>query len=258
MRARAAAKLNPRDFRVLGDDDAITVEYGPGSVRIIDPMLYPDILKRIADAGGRRLQDGPAMTERKPAKWYDAGELRELTRAELERYALPPKHDPARRASCEKVIGQVRAGYRLLQTNGHAAVLERTTEPGEELHIGASPDHPVRAELTPAFWRAYSRVRTCRNERSDAVRLTFSDAGLELEASDADAGIMARELVPAGDITIGELGELGAEPYRVVLSDLYLWPLRGAALTFRQESRLGPVWFAGLEPLAIVVMPMRD
>jgi hypothetical protein len=136
-------------------------------------------------------------------------------------------------------------GYVITDTDGCAAVCERTSESG---HGPMS-----RFELSPLgtlpidAWRDYGRARVLR-PNSESVTWTFAADRVTFEASTPDVGD-ARAWAPIAG---------GAEG-SFLLSDAYAWPLRGAAWEVSWTgSDAGPIVFAvpGGDK-AIVIMPMR-
>jgi hypothetical protein len=147
--------------------------------------------------------------------------------------------------------------FHIAQTDGSAAILapvsERTIQTGGNYDsLFVAPDAPNAIVLTPDFWHAYSRVRTCRADRTrdnaPHVRIESGPDGVILRSGDLERdGFEASE----------RISDAPGETFTIAIADLYLWPLRGATGRVRQTKTDGVCWLAldGLEP--VIVQPVR-
>jgi hypothetical protein len=145
--------------------------------------------------------------------------------------------------------------YQVDITNGHVAILAPGPGTGAETRLFVPIDAPRQFVIDAAFWSAYSRVRTCRHERSKSIRLHLSESGLVLGAGDIDVlGWESRESVrPVYDADC-----VPAAGIAITLSDQYLWPLRGLTGTVRQGSEHSVTWWQFDQVPPVLIMPMRD
>lgn len=252
-RAPAAGKLDPTTFRTFVDDSGVTLQYATGTAKLYGPRdtatAAADFAARlqalpgdVATAGAKRLNDGPPMEIRVPPT-VDAGKRRFLQASDLHRYATSSE------ASCTRVLGQTLGEHwAMRQTNGHAALLTPVSGPGDPIRLHTGPEAPLRFVTTPDFWRAYSRVRTCRHEKSGAITITVGPAGVTVRAAQGDDWAAGETVPNAGT---------APDAYTIILADSYVWPLRGAFSEFRQFTPNDPVFVAGLHECAVVIMPMR-
>lgn len=143
--------------------------------------------------------------------------------------------------------------WRSVESDGHAAVLAPTAAP---VDLAGRKPFPLPDQATAAaqigadFWRAYARVRTCRMERSGAIRFAWTADGVRISAGNVGAsGAEATEFVDVAT---------GGAAWAVVLNDRYLWPLRGRAWTVRTAGgEHDPVWLESADGIAVLIMAMR-
>jgi len=157
--------------------------------------------------------------------------------------------------------------YQIVATNGHAAVLERwngEADGGIGQHLFVGEDTGLHFALTPAFWLAYSRVRTCRppagpdtfGPRSRTIAIRVHDEGtIRLTAGDLEKwGYDATERIPA---PVHQLPSALSEPFEIGIDDRYLWPLRDTTGTVRVNTTHTIAWCAldgGVGPVIIAAV----
>ncbi len=176
------------------------------------------------------------------------------------------QYNPEKRARVEG--GYATDELQILRASAHVALLAHRTKPaGKPLQaLGRLPDfrgEPI-ALLGADFWRAYARVRTCRAQGKAKGWITLSALadGVYLSAEDLD-GNSAKEHVPTGT------GIRGFGFHRTKIEDAYLWPLRGRAWFWRQQTEYAthaqstsapyyasdPACFEHASGLVAVIMP---
>jgi hypothetical protein len=146
--------------------------------------------------------------------------------------------------------------YQVEITNGHVAILAPGPGTGPETRLFVPVDAPRQFVIDDDFWAAYSRVRTCRHERSKSVRVKLSESGLVLEAGSLDVlGWDSRESVRP----VYEADRVPRAGFQIILDDRYVWPLRGLTGTVRQDDKgIGPTWWQLDQVPPVLIMPMRD
>lgn len=108
------------------------------------------------------------------------------------------------------------------RTDGHVAILNRGVAPDDgkrALPLWPSNGAPIVFSLDDTFWRAYSRVRTCRSGSDPFVSIGLTDDGGVILTSGSDAdGFQAREPCHRGrrrGSICRDLGSLSVDAARI-------------------------------------------
>lgn len=202
--------------------------------------------------GRRKPVDEPT---RPNLTYHDPGAPRDVDQAIADLARFEAKLDTHTRANHAAVIANRRAlipGYVCELTDGHFGVGRIGPTDTDRKTIVSSPI--AWLGMLPETWaRDYAPVRVCRRE-SHAVTWTFDDGRVTFYATTPDTA-EARGWHPCPAIRLDT-----TDPISIILSDLYLWPMRGVSWeighTLITPDKDAIVLRA--EDVAIVVVGMYD